>query len=284
MSIMKNNRVILKDGGTLTDLSFELNNVGDLATPFVLTYTQELFVGSRLPFNHRYIQIGTANSNAAAFSVSLWDGSSDTFVSAVDLIDNTAVSGVPLARSGILSWELAKQERWSRDDTENMTGELDTLTIYELFWAKIVTSADFSGGTTLDFIAWKFGDDGSLKRWYPDLDSSGVKEQFESGKTTWDDQFYDASNSIFRNLQRIYDTEFANRNQILRWDQLEEAAVHWVASVIYQSHGNDGRENRDNARLAFAEALNLSNLVIDRNQNTRQDFNEAVPSFILERR
>jgi len=225
------------------------------------------------------------NSNAAVLSVSLWDGSDEVFVAAVDVIDNTAVSGVPLARGGVLSWELSKDEGWSRDDTEDMTGTaLTPLRIYDLFWAKITTSADLSGGTTLDFLAWKFGDDGSLKRLYPDLNSSGVKTQFESGKTTWDDQFYDASTAVFRNLLRLYDTEFANRNQVIRWDQLEEAATHWVASVIYQSHGNDGKVNRDEAKKSFAEALNLSNLIFDKNQNTRQDIDEALPSFIVERR
>jgi len=285
MSIMKNNRIILKDGPTLTDLSFDLNNVGDSSTAFALTSSQELFVGSRLPFNHRYFQVDTANSNSSVMSVAFWNGSEDVFKAGVDIIDNTTASGATLSRSGIISFELDKEEQWSRDDTDRMTGSgLETLKISDLFWAKFTVGSNLSGGTELDFLAWKFGDDASLARWYPDLNTSGVKDQFETGKTTWDDQFYDASNSIFRQLERLYDTQFSDHNQVLRWDQLEESAVHWVASVIYQSHGNDGRENRDDARNAFSEALNMNQFVIDTNQNTREDVNETLPSFSLQRR
>jgi len=170
------NRVILSDNTVLTDLSINLNNFKSGTETVVLVAAEDfLFVGSDLPFNHRYLDIGTANSNASVLSVSLWDG--DTFSAAVDTIDETDSSGVTLAQSGVFSWKLDKNKNWSRKDTEDVTG-LTTLTIYHLFWARFAVSADLSGGTTLNTVGNKFSSDADLGVLYPELVTSDAKNRF----------------------------------------------------------------------------------------------------------
>jgi len=283
MTAVLNNRIILKDGPTLTELSVDLADFTSTGTSVALTSSQELFIGSLLPFNHRYFKISASNSNASVLSIAMWDG--DDFKDSAGTLDQTSVSGVSFAQSGIISWEKDKDEGWAREDTDDMDGSgLETLKIYGLYWAKITVSADFSGGTAIDYVGWKFSKDADLEVKYPDLNTSDVKAQFKSGKTDWDDQHFAAADHIIRVLQLARAEDFITPNQILRWEHFLEAAVHWVARIIYNSHGKDGIENRDSASDDFDEAMKIVNIHIDMNANTHLDNNEVIPSFDVNRR
>lgn len=275
------NRVIFEDDTTLNDLSVKLNTwqSGTETLPIVAA-DDAIYIGSDAPFSFRFLKVSTVNDQASVASVALWDGSA--WQSAVDVIDETAISGVTLAQSGNLRWKKSKDYSWAKQDTEDMTGSgLTTLKIYGLYWAKITFSADLKNTTALQYVGHKFASDEELQGFYPDLTST-VAGKFQSGKTTWDDQLIAASEVISRKLQsegRTY-----SRNSILNPDLFTEACVHKAAEIIYSAFGDDYKDNREESKKNFKEAMEVGNFQIDFDQDTVLDPSENTRVVGLVRR
>ena len=131
--MLRDYRVIYSKNGTLSDLSNTLSEfISSSATLDFETSTDYLYLGSDLPFNNRYLYVSTANDQAAILSIEYWTGTAWKAVE--DVIDETSVSGVSLAQSGTISWQMPLYETsWNYDDTSRMTStELSTLNIYNL--------------------------------------------------------------------------------------------------------------------------------------------------------
>lgn len=275
--MIQNNRIIYSDNGVLTDYSVKLNDFRYLSGAIPMVASEDiLYVGSDLPFNHRYIEMGTVNTNSISLLVDLWDGKQ--WEAAVDIIDQT--SG--LAQSGHLSWQKSKYENWVRDDTDKVTG-LTSIVIYNMYWARIKVSANLSAGTTLSFMGQKFSDDASLAGYWPELTVANTYLQWpKQPKTTWDEQHYEATEVIIRDLKKK--GEIATSAQVLNWELFKEASSHKTAEIIMNSFGKDYVELRDKAAKYYDDALNMFIFHTDKNNNTLIDPDEAVPSLSLVRR
>lgn len=277
--MLLSNRIIYSDNGVLSDLSVNLNDYKAGTEAVTVTASEDcIFIGSEFPFNHRYISIdGVGNAQASVVSVELWDGRN--FNPAVDIIDQTAVAGATLSKSGHISWVMDKDNiGWVRDDTtrsngsESITG-LGTLTIYDLYWAKLSFSADLDA-VSFKFSGQRFSDDVDLATYYPELLLTNTLCSFEASKTNWDDQHFEAASIVARDLRRkgvVFSV-----NQILDWEILKEAAVHKVAEVVFNAFGDDFRDNRNQARIDYQSSLDIDLFNVDRNMNTRIDPNERV--------
>ena len=97
------NRIIWKNAaGDLVDISMEMSRIAEDSIPsFELTQSAggALYIGSPFPFSSRYFRFTTANAlTTATMTVSLWNGKS--FEAAVDVIDDTSVSGRAFGESG----------------------------------------------------------------------------------------------------------------------------------------------------------------------------------------
>lgn len=266
--MIANQRIIWSDDATLKDLSIALNDA--YAETYVLPLVAAedyLYIGSDLPFNHRYFNVSVVNDVASVASVEIWNGTS--WVSAVDVIDQTSVAGKTLARSGIISWTLDRNGFWGQESTtEDVTG-LTSLKIYDFYWVRLSFSADLKATTALRYVGHKFADDDDLRAQYPDLLSSSLLDAFETGKTTWVDQHIVAAEEIIRYIRK---KKIAwNRNQILNWDQFNMAAVHKVAEIIMTAFGEDYSEQRKLAESKYKEAIDLSIYEVDRSEDGRRD-------------
>jgi hypothetical protein len=279
-----NNRIIFSDNGVLSDLTTSLNDyrAGDSVTAAVAT-EDYLYLGSDLPFNHRYVEIGTANDQASVLSVEYW--SNGAWVSAVDVLDQTAVAGKSLAQSGHISWVADKRKSWSKKDTDDGVTGLSTLTIYNLYWARFKWSANLKASTSIKFMGQKFSGDADLKGRYPDLGLSNVYAQWPNQsptKTNWDEQHYEAAEEIIKDLRKkgaIY-----SGSQILNWELFREASVHKTASIVMNAFGKDFKEPVEKAEKDYANAMNLFLFEVDQNKNTLLDEHEALPSLDVFRR
>lgn len=285
--MIRDNRIIFEDDTTLRDLSANLNKwVSGTETFEFVSADDRLYIGSALPFNHRYFLVSTVNSNASVVSVEIWDG--DEWVAAKDVIDETDVSGVSLGQSGNISWTPDKDEFWSRDDTDDMTSSgIETLEIYNLYWARLTWSADFSASTALQFVGQKFSEDVDLGVYYPHLNTSAQRLKFNngvSGKNDWADQHFAAAEEIIRILEARSDKIIFNRNQILRWDIFKEAAAHKVAEIIYNAYGDDKKDDAERARKYFDEAMTRGVFSIDLDADGRLDEDERFRSSSIVRR
>lgn len=284
MASLLNNRVILSDNGVLTDLTDKLNDYASGIEAFNIVAAQDaIYISGVLPFNHRYFLVTTPNATASQMTISLWDGKQ--WVAAVDKLDQTLNSArtITLAESGHVSWVLDKTKNWISQDTNDMAASgLQTLKIYDHFWAKITFSADCS--FSLKYLGHKFSDDIDLEYFgYPDLNSSNVKVQYNNGaaKTAWDEQLITVAQTIVRDLERR--PLLVSADQIIRWDIFREASTHKLAEMIFNSWGKDGEAQRVVAKAYYDRALEQQNNQLDENMNTRLDTDEFAPDLRIKR-
>lgn len=269
--MLGNSRFIFSDNGTLNDYSHIFNDFSSQTQTIPVVAAEDyLYLGTDLPFNHRWFEVSAVNSNASVASVEIWDGNS--WVSAVDVVDQTSSGGVAFAQSGYVSWSVDRNSGWGQESTtEDITG-LTTAKIYDLYWARLSWSADLSASTALKFIGFKFASDNDLGAYYPDLNLSGTKTAFESGKTDWNEQHFLAAEEIIRYLRKK--NIIWSRNQILDYNQFNLAGIHKVAEIIMNSFGDDFEDNRNLAKQKFYESINLGIFRTDRDEDGRLEERE----------
>jgi hypothetical protein len=276
--MLLDNRIIWDDNGTLKDLSVGLNNYhSGTETITFKTATDKIYIGSTLPFNHRYFWMSTANTNAATVAIRIWDG--DEWKSCIDIIDQTIATSASLGASGHISFMMNKDDGWLREDTNQdgstVTGLTD-VNIYDLYWSEWSWNADWSS-TVIKFIGNKFAEDEDLTSLgYGDLDNTNMRKAFFKGTDpgTWDEVHFEVAEFIIKDLKQkkvIFD-----KNQIIRWELLKPAAVHKLAEMVYRGFGDAFEDNRKRAATDYYKAINLDIFKVDKNANTRVDGHESV--------
>ena len=248
-----NQRVIYKDNSVLTDVSHELNDLFNHTVSFSFVSAEDyFFIGSDLPFNHRYIQVVSANNQAATPSIAIWDGS--TWNSAVDVIDATKDGqSYPLTASGILRWSTDRNKSWAQEETTENISALSTLKIYNMYWMRLGFSANLKNNASISYIGYKFGNDSTLAALYPDLARSAVMTAHTSGKTNWNEQQVLASEMVVNDLRK--ERILSSRSQIFEPETFEIAGVHKTAEIIYAAFGESKKEERLLARELYKEAM-----------------------------
>lgn len=248
-----NQRVIWSNNGTLTDISTECNDLFSGTKVIDLVHTQDyIYIGSDLPFNHRYVKLASANAVSSACTVAIWDGS--TWNNAVDVLDQTAVSGASMGQSGIIAWTTDRNKSWAQEETTENIAALSTLKIYDLYWVRLSWSATWTGTTEIGYMGHKFGNDSILGAIYPDLARTAVKTAHTAGKTNWDEQQVLASEMIITQLRKNRVT--TSGSQIFSWEMLQLAGTHKCADIIYSSFGESKVEERDAAKESFDTEMN----------------------------
>lgn len=264
--MLLNNRVIFNNAGTLTDASIALSNIQSGSASFDFeTATDYIYLGSDLPFNHRHFDMGTVNAVTSVVTVDLWNGTE--WVAAIDIIDQTSVSGASLAQDGIISWRPDEDESsWNWDDTDDMTGSgLETLKIKGLYWARVKFSANLTDTLSFNYIGHKFNDDEELYSEYPEFSQSTMKTAYESGKTDWNEQELVAAEYIIQDLRS--NNLITSQNQILDWRIFAKASVHKTAEIIFRAFGDDYKDNMLEANKAYKQHINLKQFNIDQNRD-----------------
>lgn len=278
-----NHRILKDNNGTIEDKTLELNSISEsTVTLDWVALEDKLLIGSPHPFNHRYVEVDTANANAATItSVEVWDGTA--WQSCVDVLDGTSSGGVTLAQSGLIRWTPDRDEGWTLDDSEDMGTPISTVKIYDLYWARLTFSADLSAGTILKYVGQRFATDEQLGSLYPELQVSDSKTQWEAGKTDWNEQLVLASEMVVRDL--AFKKVLWDRNQVLDDELFSTACVFKTAQIIFTAWGNNYERDRDEARRRYDEELaKISNFKVDRNQDARIGRDELSTSTVVRRR
>lgn len=262
--MMFDQRVLFSDNGTIVDLTLNLNEYkfGSSIIPFVAA-EDYIYIGSSLPFNHKYFEMDAVNSNASEIQISVWDG--QVFNPVADIQDATESSGVSLSSSGIVRFTSDREKVWTRElDSFDVTG-LETTKIYQMYWLRIGFSADLSLTTAISYIGQRFCIDSDIYDYYPDLNQSTLKVAFASGKTDWDEQCFIATNIIVRDLKRRY--SILNSNQIIDYELFNEPAIHKAAEIIYHGLGQPYYEVRNACRERYLYAMEQGYLRIDQDKD-----------------
>lgn len=272
-------RVIFSDNGTLNDLSRSLGDLFSQTSSLTIVAAEDkLYFGGDQPFNHRFIQVSTANVNTSVASVEIWTGSA--WVAAVDVLDGTSTGGKSLAQTGILQWTTDRSSGWSRAaDSNDVTGLTGTR-VYDMFWARVSFSADTSA-TVLAYVGHKFSDDNLLGGYYPDLVRTKMLTAFAAGKTSWNDQHVLAAEELIRDLRK---RRYAlSGNQVFDWELFSVPAMQKCANIIMAGLGSDYVDRAIEAQEAYQNELENTMAGIDRNRDGRLSLEERKPAVGLRR-
>ena len=69
-------RVLFSDNGVISDVTITVNDFDEYAlTPGIVAAQDYIYIGTTMPFNHKWIEVGTVNSVASVMSVYLWHDS-----------------------------------------------------------------------------------------------------------------------------------------------------------------------------------------------------------------
>jgi hypothetical protein len=262
--VLRDNRILFQHQGSFVDFSPALSDIHGNTKVFAFEAGDYLYLGSFMPFNHRYFDVSAVNAVAANISIELWNG--QLWRSVVDIVDETSIAGVPLAKSGVISWGVDPDHSgWLRDDTEDMDspGLADAPRIFNLYWLRISFSETLTTTTALNYIGHKFSEDAALEAEYPDLGRATLKNAWKAGKTNWNEQTLLAAEYVIQHL-RGPKYQILDPGQIMSWDIFEKASVHRTAMIIFKGFGKDYDELFIAATHAYNSAMDLRQFEIDR--------------------
>lgn len=265
--MLRNNRIIQLSGSTYTDHSKNLSEVHGTSSVINMQAGDKLFLGSDFPFNHKYFDLKVFNDQAATMVIELWSG--NIWVPVVDIMDETAVAGIPFSQSGIISWQPnLDTTSWSYDDTDEMGGSglEDGPKIFKLYWLRM--SFNVALKTTLEsyYVGHRFSADPALESEYPELGDSRNLTAWKSGKTDWKEQSLVAAEYIIQDLRGMKDL-IISPSQILDWNIFEKASVHKTAEIVFRGMGDDYQDQKLDAMVNYKKALSVGKFNIDQDMD-----------------
>lgn len=273
------NRIIFSDNGTLIDLSNSLASYYSAAKPFEVVGAEDyLYIGSRFPFNSKYIKLDTPSTTPVEISIQYWQ---EDWIDAVEVIDETE----GLTKSGLIRFTPNKRFNWEMEST-NYEGEiipdLSSLVIYDLYWVKVSFSGNVDSGTAIKWVGDLFSNDNDLGSEFPDLNRSNVLTSFKSGKTDWEEQHIAAARLLVDDLKdKGY---IRGSEQILDTASVKGAAVQKCAEIIYRSFGTDYTDKADACHQEYNRRLERRFVTLDKNNNAIEDpFERSAPTGWLSR-
>lgn len=252
------------------DISEVVNDFRSGSHVFNYTAGEFLYIGSFVPFNNLFFEVGVANTVAAVPTLEVWWGKE--WKPVIDLYDGT--NG--FFNSGRMVWNIEIDQGWdSERESEDVTGLAGTK-IYNMYWLRMSLNVTINPLTTIKYIGQKFSTDDVLASYYPDLALTNLKEQFETGKTTWDEQHYMAAELIVADLKKR--GVILGRGQMLDYHDYESPACHKLAEIVYTAFGPSYFEQRAEAAKYYEKQINLPFAKVDRLLNARLEPVEQVLS------
>ena len=264
--------------GSVTDITLQTSKFDSQTATIALNANVDyLYIGTSLPFNHRWFEIDSANVTAATPTIEIWWANS--WVPVVDILDRTDSSGTPMAQSANLEFTPNRDKGWDIElDSDDVTGLENAPLTYYKYWARISYDANVS--FDLKYVGQKFSNDSELYAKYPIFNSTNLKLSWASGKTTWDEQMFAASDEVIEDLiaRRIV----WDRNQVLDVASLKNPCIHKCASLIFRGLGaNRNPEELKDAEGKYSHAMNKKQWKVDLNADANLDPVEKKSSTIF---
>lgn len=248
-----------------TDISIAVSDfrVGTYALNYLAD--EFVYIGASSPFNNIWIELSTPEEATVGTPyIEVWFNG--TWHPVVDVIDQTD----GMTKSGRVCWSLYIDGGWNSEQKSETVG-LSSFQIYNRYWLRLSWGSAFTAG--LAYIGQKFSTDSVLSAMYPDLMQSALLSGFKTGKTTWDEQHFMASEAVVKEIRKR--NIALDRGQILDWTVFEDASAHKVAEIVYHAFGAPYRDHVIMAQKRYHDELNSRFYVIDRNSNGHVEQSEV---------
>jgi hypothetical protein len=259
-------RIFTSDNGVLTDKSLE-NGSG---IPAALVATEDyIYIGQYFPFNNIFIEIETANNQESVLSLEYWTGSSNEWVTALDILDGTSSGGATLAKNGLIQWEVDIDESYwmpvydPRDF--GSPDEFSNIVVYDLYWSRIKVSADLKAETSIKKIGYAYTDSETLASIDPQINS--YLNSWSTGKTSWLDQVYIGTQHVIVDLKQA--KMVRSPAGILRYDDLWLAATYRTLAIIYSGLGPRYQEKVDAIMKQYDATIKGLPITVDETGDAR---------------
>lgn len=256
-------RLIRKDNTTYTDISLSGQNT-DIIT-FDMNHLEDyLYVGQYYPFTNLFFEVNTVNALASTLGIEHWNGSE--WVSVVDILDGTLVSGATMARDGVVSWSIDMyNEEWQivQDTSSNTMTDLDDFKLYNLYWIRIRPSATLTAGCKLDKVSYAFTTGEILKSIFPEIDS--YLTSWSATKTDWNEQIRLASNHVVTDLKAK--GLIKNGTQIINFEDICIATAYKALQIIFAPLGDPFKDKRNDFIIEYNRCLSIKRFDFDQNSD-----------------
>lgn len=264
--------------GSITDLTLPLSEFDSTtATVAMNADVDYLYIGSSLPFNHRWFEITSANVTSAVVSVDIWY--TNQWKPVVDILDRTASSGTPMAASGNLEFTPNREFGWDIEQDSDDIDELASAPLtYNKYWMRISFDANVS--FDLKYVGQKFSNSTELYKKYPVFDSTTLRRSWDAAKTDWEEQMIEASDEVIEDLisRRI----IWDRNQVLDLATMRNPTIHRCASLIFRGLGaNRNLEQLKDSDAKYHSSMNKKKWNVDLNRDGELDSTERKSSTIF---
>lgn len=266
-------RIIKSISSVLTDVSLDNQNESG---GFVVnaSETDYLYIGKYYPFNNFYSKVSVPNDETSSLSIQYWAGEGNGWKDAVDVIDATSVSGKTLSQSGLIQFSPHRLYSWGKIyDTSETSGtptELQSLTIYNLYWLRLKFSAVLKDTTEIKKICYAFTQSQQLNN----LDNliNNYLTSFQIGKTSWEDEIITASEYVINDMRSK--GIIKNEGQILRINDVSIPTDWRTLAIIYYSLGPSFEKQYIEALRMYEKTLNIERMSIDENEDGYLDDGE----------
>ena len=272
MSMIKTNEkltILHDDNSSFTEYSDELLQFDrDTASVTMVAAEDFIYIGFYKPINSFYVEMGTANTNAASLSVKYYNGSAFTAVS--NQFDDTK----GFNRNGYIRWDR------QIDDRSNLEAKT-TINSSEKYWYQIAISAD-SSAMVFNGLNIVFSDDQDLKRVLFEYD-----KYLPSGETSHILSHVAARDEIVQtlNLQGKYKVNAVNGRykdisafDLLDISEVKLASTYLVLSSIFMSVSDQVDDQylqkSQLYRTMYNKIINVMKLSIDEDDDGKQDKSE----------
>ena len=268
-------RVFKSDNGTLADVSVINQEEGTTIALDLVAGEDYIYIGQHFPFNNFWMQIDTANTVATTINIDYWSGNSNGWQAAVDILDGTVTSGVPLAKSGVVQFSPHMKKSWENvsDPEDNGTPtELSTTRVYNVYWMRIKYTDSLDVATKIKRLAYSFSQTQQLDN--TDTQINQFLDSFSPGKTDWEDEIYTASLQLISDLRRR--GLITHYGQVLRFEDVTMACDLKSLILIYQNLGPGFRVKLEDARAEYEKVLDMGRFTFDQNQDAFTDGKEIT--------
>ena len=198
----------------------------------------------------------TVSASAGNISMSYHNGAD--WVPVVDLLDGT--SG--FTKSGVIQFSPNRNTRWdmAEDTAQDGPSDLNSFTIYNLYWIKIEFGSALDAGTALKKITYKFCTDAELEDYDSDIDEFLTA----FSQSDWTPQILTASLEVVDDMKRkglIVDS-----GQVLRLGDVARPTAYKTLLIIYLSLGDAYADRRAEVKELYKNSFS-GVYTIDRNND-----------------